>query len=325
MLAKNVRVDSHRALALNAQQTNLVRSVLRDEAHYLNHSHRLHPKTGVKTVMCLVPEELARFRCAWEERPVDCIGSMNRAIASVREPPRLVRYLHAAFDLEILMDRSGPSAPSRDLVGIPAYLKDGYTDLGFSPSRNRREKILVDKERLSQQLVSCKRRAIEELSESRVSADLLETYLRELGTTLRESVGYHEGEPGTRPSEETVLLSDCVERRAVACRHLSILMQLRLQECGISSRLTKGVLRLFGLKGRHAWNVVHHGDSVALVDVTFAEDDGPLVLVGTALGELYQRAADLNRAYCPSPDTANHYQIRRPDSESEHGAFRAAT
>jgi len=110
MLAKNVPVDSHRALALNAQQTNLVRSVLRDEAHYLNHSHRLHPKTGVKTVMRLVPEELARFRCAWEERPVDCIGSMNRAIASVREPPRSVRYLHAAFDLEILMDRSGPSA-----------------------------------------------------------------------------------------------------------------------------------------------------------------------------------------------------------------------
>ncbi len=191
-------------------------------------------------------------------------------------------------------------------------MKDGYTDLGFSPSGSRREKILVDKERLSQQLVSRKRRAIEELSESRVSADLLETHLRELGTTLRESVGYREGEPGPRQSEETVFLSDCVERRSVACRHLSILMQLRLQECGISSRLTKGVLRLFGLKGRHAWNVVHHGGSIALVDVTFAEDDGPLVLVGTALGELYQRAADSNRVYRPSPDTSNHYEIRRP-------------
>ena len=237
---------------------------------------------------------------------------MNRAIASVREPTRSLRYLLAAFDLEILMDRSDPPPTSCDLVGIPGYLKDGYTDLGFSPSRNRREKILVDKERLSQQLVSCKRRAIEELSESRVSADLLETHLRELGTTLRESVGYREGEPGPRRSEETVFLSDCVERRSVACRHLSILMQLRLQECGISSRLTKGVLRLFGLKGRHAWNVVHHGGSIALVDVTFAEDDGPLVLVGTALEELYQRAADLNRVYRPSPDTWNHYQIRRP-------------
>ena len=318
MLTKKVRVDSQRALALSAQQTNLVRSVLRNEAHYLNHSHRLHPKTGVKTVMRLVPEELARFRSTWEKRPVGCIGSMNRAIASVREPHRAVRYLNAAFDLEILMDRSGPATTSRDLVGIPAYLKDGYTDLGFSPLRNRREKILVDKERLSRQLVTCKRRAIEELSESRVSADLLETHLRELGTTLRESVGYHEGEPGTGRSEETVLLSDCVERRAVACRHLSILMQLRLQECGISSRLTKGVLRLFGLKGRHAWNIVHHGDCVALVDVTFAEDDGPFVLAGTVLGELYQRAADSNRAYRPSPDTANHYQLRRSSSGPQH-------
>ncbi len=123
---------SHRGLSLTAQQTNLVRSVLRDETHYLNHSHRLHPKTGVKTVMRLVPEELARFRSAWEKRPVDCIGSMNRAIASVREPTRSVRYLLAAFDLEILMDRSDPPATSRDLVGIPGYLKDGYTDLGFS-------------------------------------------------------------------------------------------------------------------------------------------------------------------------------------------------
>jgi hypothetical protein len=300
MLAKKLHV------ALNAQQTNLVRSVLRAEAHYLNHPHRLHPRTGIKTVMRLVPEELARFRSAWEKRPVDCIGSMNRAIASVREPPRSVRYLHAAFDLEILMDRSGPTATSRDLVGIPAYLKDGYTDLGSSP---RRQKILVDKERLSQVLVSCKRRAIEELSESRVSAELLETHLRELGATLRESIGYHEGKPGVWASEETVSLSDSVERRAVACRHLSILMQLRLQECGMSSRLTKGVLRLFGLKGRHAWNVVQHGDSVALVDVTFDEDEGPFVLVGTEIGEVYRRAGELKRFYCPGPDEANHYRM----------------
>jgi len=318
MLDKKPGAASHRALSLTAQQTNLVRSVLRDETHYLNHSHRLHPKTGVKTVMRLVPEELTRFRSAWEKRPVDCIGSMNRAIASVREPTRSVRYLLAAFDLEIFMDRYDPPPTSCDLVGIPGYLKDGYTDLGFSPLRNHREKILVDKERLSRPLVSCKRRAIEELSASRVSADLLGTHLRELGTTLRESVGYREGESGPRRSEETVFLSDCVERRAVACRHLSILMQLWLQECGISSRLTKGVLRLFGLKGRHAWNVVHHGGSIALVDVTFGEVDGPLVLVGTALGELYQRAAHSNRVYCPSPDTANHYQMRGPGSAFEH-------
>ncbi len=306
-----------RALSLTAQQTNLVRSVLRDEARYLTHSRRLHTHPGVKSVMRLVPEELARFRSAWEARPVDCIGSMNRAIAYVREPRRSVRYLLASFDLEILMDRSDPPAPptpatSHDLVGIPGYLKDGYTDLGFSPSQNGPEKILVDKERLSRQLVSCKLRAIEELGGSRVSADLLGTHLREVGITLRESVGYREGEPGPPRSEETVFLSDCVERRAVAYRHLSILMQLRLQECGISSRLTKGVLSLFGLKGRHAWNIVRHGGSIALVDVTFGESDGPLVLVGTALEDLYQRAAHLNRVYRPSPDALNHYQIRCP-------------
>ena len=53
---------------------------------------------------------------------------------------------------------------------------------------------------------------------------------------------------------------------------------------------------------------------MALVDVTFAEDDGPLVLVGGSLEEIYRRAADLNRLYCPSPDRTNHYQIRRASS-----------
>lgn len=307
---KQAGAASRSALPLSAQQTNLARSVLRDEPGYLNHPHHIHPETGCKTVRALESEEVMRFRSAWERRPVSCIRSMNRAIALVRTPERSVRYLLAAFDLEILMDRSSPPAANDDLVGIPGYLKDGYTDLGFFPSPNPREKILVDKQRLSPQLVSCKRQAIEELHEGEAPAEVLRAHLRELGRGLRESVGYKEGELGPRRSDETVLLSDCVERRSVACRHLAMLLQLRLQECGIPSRLAKGVLRLYGLKGRHAWNIVRLAGAVALVDVTFGEDDGPLVIVAKSLDEVYQRAADLHRVYCPSPDTANHYQIR---------------
>ena len=84
------------------------------------------------------------------------------------------------------MDRAELPVPSRDLIGIPGYLKDGYTDLGFFPTRNRREKILVDKERLSRELVTCKRQAIEEVSQVGASAELLETHLRELGSTLHD-------------------------------------------------------------------------------------------------------------------------------------------
>ncbi len=301
---------SRSAFPLSAQQTNLARCVLREEPDYLNHAHQINPNTGVKTVMRLESEEVQRFRAVWERRPVGCIRSMNRAIARVRAPERSVRYLLAAFDLEVLMDRSSSPAASDDLVGIPGYLKDGYTDLGFFPSPNRREKILVDKERLSRQLVSCKRQAIEGLHDGKAPVEVLRAHLQEVGRALRESVGYKEGEVGPRRSDETVLLSDCVERRSVACRHLAMLMQLRLQECGIPSRLAKGVLRLYGLKGRHAWNLVRHAGSVALVDVTFGEDDGPMVMVGATLEEVYARAKDLNRVYCPSPDTENHYQIR---------------
>lgn len=301
---------------LSAQQTNLARCVLRGEPDYLNHEHYIHPTTGGKTVMRLESEEVTRFQQEWETRPVGCIRSMNRAIAQVKSPERSVRYLLAAFDLEILMDRVSSPEASDDLVGIPGYLKDGYTDLGFFPSPNRREKILVDKERLSRQLVSCKRQAIEELHEALASVEVLRAHLREVGRALRESVGYKEGDLGPRRTEETVFLSDCVERRSVACRHLAMLMQLRLQECGISSRLAKGVMQLYGLKGRHAWNLVRHGGNVALVDVTFGEDDGPLVIVAPTLEEVYARATDLSRVYRPSPDTENHYQIRSSGSSS---------
>ena len=228
-----------RVLPLTAQHTNLVRSVLRAEPDYLNHQQYVDPRTGIKRVSRLELAEVERFRSTWRKRPVSCIGSMNRAIAAVREPTRSVRYLIAAFELEILMDRADVRAPSGDLVGIPVYLRDGYTDLGFFPARSRREKIVVDKERLGRQLVTCKRQAIEELGESQTPAALLETHLRELGVTLRESVGYHEGDVAPRREHDTVLLSECVERREVQARHLSILMQLRLQECGIASRLVK--------------------------------------------------------------------------------------
>ena len=303
---------------LTAQQTNLVRTILQDDGEYLNHAHGWHPETGQKTVAPLAPAEFDRFRARWRRAPLRCIQTMNRAISGVRPPERMARYLKAAFELEIVMDRCSGD-PVQDLVGIPTYLSDGYTDLGFFPVRHRRERIVVDKERLAPHLVPSKRAAIESLPQGSISARSLESLLREHSQSLRQSVGYREKAVRSRGPDETICLSKSVENHAVQARHLAILLQLRLQEAGITSRLVKGVLHLFGLKGRHAWNVIVQDGLAALIDVTYGEEDGPLVLVGSSLAALYQEAAARNRLYAPSPDRSHHYQIRRVGGTGQSG------
>ena len=59
--------------------------------------------------------------------------------------------------------------------------------------------------------------------------------------------------------DDTMPLSASVERNNIACRHVAILYQLRLQEAGISSRMEKGKLQLYSLKLRTAWNLARRG------------------------------------------------------------------
>jgi len=296
---------------LTAQQANLIRSVLREDPTYLNHTHQRHPVTGGKAVTPVQDGERRGFGEVWQDRPVQAIGSMNRAMHEVKSEARKERYVKAAVDLEIVMDRSGSEGPTENRVGIPGYLQDGYTDLGLLALQRRRERILVDKGRLKSQLVASRTEALNELSRTDVASDLL-SRLRRMALSLRSEVFYQEGEPMSRSGSGTVLLSQCVEQGMLGSRHLSILMQLRLQESGISSRLVKGGLRLYGLKTRHAWNVVMDQGAIAIIDVTFAEGDTPFVIVGATLPELYARAERVNRSYQESPDTANYYMMRRP-------------
>jgi hypothetical protein len=78
------------------------------------------------------------------------------------------------------------------------------------------------------------------------------------------------------------------------------------------------MLRLFGLKLRHSWNVAREGKLFAIVDVAFAENDGPLVLSGENLEEIYQRAEKLHRIYSPGPESFHRYQIRDVGGHTRH-------
>lgn len=302
---------------LNAQQTALVRTVIHGEGDFLCRSYRLDTATGKKVVDPLAPEEFSSFRLAWQDSPTGCISSMNEAISRLQDPQRLSRYLDAAFELELLMDHKGLAPLSReDHVGIPEYLADGYTDLGFHDSkakrRRSREKIVVDKGRLRPQLLQSKRRAVKLLSGAPHGRHAFETVLRDCADTLRKTVGYDEMEaegPRGECGDDTVPLSQALERGTIACRHLAILCQLWLQEAGIPSRLVKGTLMLFAKKGRHAWNVARFPGSCALLDVTFASQQGSYVVTGRTLTEVYEKANQAHRLYAPTPDSWNHYQI----------------
>lgn len=297
---------------LTAQQASLVRAVALNRADYLQRSCYRDPATGERIAHSLEGDEWLRFAACWAVEPIACIGAVNRAIAGLRTPARLKRYLEAAVDLETLMDRRTLGAPpGRVFSGIPGYIMDGYTDMGRDPSptvRRGREKIRVDKERLRPWLVESRWRAL--AYEPSPEELLAESY-----EAVRRSLSPDESRVQDLScdwAEKSINLSRFLDEGIGLCRHMSILYQLCLQEAAIPARVVKGSLRLFGIEGRHAWNLAWLGGRVALVDVTLPSRRGPLIVVGASQEEVYRVANQDERRYVPTPDEQNHYKIGPP-------------
>lgn len=297
---------------LTAQQASLVRAVALNRADYLQRSCYRDPATGERIAHSLEEDEWSRFAAGWAVEPIACIGAVNRAIAGLCNPARIRRYLEAAVDLETLMDRGTLRAPQdRVLSGIPGYIMDGYTDMGRNPSRtvrHGREKIRVDKERLKPWLVESRWRALAyEPSPEELLAGFYET--------VRRSLSHDESRVKDLScdwAEKSINLSRFLDDGIGLCRHRSILYQLCLQEAAIPARVVKGSLRIFGIEGRHAWNLAWLGGRVALVDVTLPSRRGPLIVVGASQEEVYRVANQDERRYVPTPDEQNHYKIGPP-------------
>ena len=233
---------------------------------------------------------------------------MNDAITKVPDSDRRNRYVRAAVDLEILMDQKSWINDGKVYQGIPDYLMHGYTDMGTQASpteRSGREKIKVDKVRLATRLAECKRRGV---TRGHDRERLLAWYYE----TVRRDIEFDETgvEKLSRDfGNESIVLSEYLEKGLGVCRHLSIFFQLYLQEAGIDCRLVKGNLQFYIFKGRHAWNLVRFGDRVILVDVTHPNVAKPFMVSGSSEDEVYERAAGLSRSYDPTPDEQNHYKI----------------
>jgi hypothetical protein len=303
--------ETERPGPLTAQHASLVRAVTLRRADYLRSSYYRDPSTGQRMAHPLEAKEWSRFAEHWAVEPVACIRAMNAAIAELRTPARIRRYLEAAVELETLMDRGASrAAEGRVHSGIPRYIMDGYTDMGHNPSptaRRGREKIRVDKQSLKPWLVESRWRALASEPElPEMLAGFYEVVRRRL--SLDEvRVSRLSNDWGDRSINLSRFLDDGVG----LCRHLSILYQLCLQEAGIPARVVKGTLRVFGIGGRHAWNLAWHRGRVALIDVTLPSRHGPLIVVGASQDEVYRMANQGERRYLPTSDDQNHYKIGR--------------
>jgi len=293
---------------LTAQQASLVRSVALVDPDYLDRSYYLDPRTGKRIAHELEPAELADFLTSWAVAPMETTRSMNTAISRLPESSRKERYVRAAVELETLIDQQIWAEDGKVYRGIPDYLMHGYTDMGTHSSpteRSGREKIKIDKIRMLARLTECKRRGV---SGKREVDPLLAWYYN----SVRQDIEFNElgVEKLSRDfGNESIVLSEYLEKGLGVCRHLSIFFQLYLQEAGIDCRVVKGNLKFYIFKGRHAWNLVSLDSRVVLVDVTHPNGDQPFILSGASEEEVYQRAEEDSRSYEATPDEQNYYKI----------------
>ena len=293
---------------LTAQQASLVRSVALVDPDYLDRSFYLDPRTGKRIAHELEPAELADFLTSWAVAPMETTRSMNAAISRLPQSSRKERYVRAAVELETLMDQQIWAEDGKVYRGIPDYLMHGYTDMGTHSSpteRSGREKIKIDKIRMVARLTECKRRGV---SGKREVDPLLAWYYN----SVRRDIEFNE--PGVEKlsrdfGNESIVLSEYLEKGLGVCRHLSIFFQLYLQEAGIDCRVVKGDLKFYIFKGRHAWNLVSLDSRVVLVDVTHPNGDQPFILSGASEEEVYRRAEEDSRSYEATPDEQNYYKI----------------
>ena len=148
---------------LSAQQTSLVRSVALGAPEYLSQSYYLDSGSGKRIAHELEANELMSFVTGWGAQPMDCIRAVNEAVSRITERGRLRRYVKAAVELEIVMDRQTWLDDGVVHRGLPAYLMHGYTDMGSHAStteRAGREKIKIDKASLVDRLSECKQRGV---------------------------------------------------------------------------------------------------------------------------------------------------------------------
>lgn len=228
----------------------------------------------------------------------------NRAIANIREQSRVLRYIGASCDLEILLDRL--AFPETDVkAGTPGYLMDGYTSLEQEPnSTEKRKEFIIEKWRLREHLVSAREHLVSERKNLVLAVEKTAEYLLEEERLLDWIAGYAASNTEYNLTGTEEVIMEYRDRRVTMgitqrgkyaiCRHHAVLGQVLLQVAGKKARIENGMRGI----NRYAWILLEEPPE-RILDITIKLANKRVsAIVGENL-----------RYYKKAPDDTNHYRI----------------
>lgn len=312
--------------SLSPQIKNLLATIVRNDSHLIE-SRKIdysdeQPK---RPAVHISREDLDAAVKSHRGDPFRTHRLFNRAIANIREQPRIpreqsrvLRYISASCDLEILLDRL--AFPETDVnVGIPRYLMDGYTPLEQEPnSTEKRKEFRIEKDRLREHLVLAREHLVSERKSLVLAVEKTAEYFLEEEGLLDWIARYAASNTEYNLTGAEKITSEYRDRRVTmgimqrsryaTCRHHAILGQVLLQVAGKKARIENGSRGII----RHAWIVLEESPErmlditrklidkeVSAVVMEKKLDDGKILTVASGRPVYYQKA----------PDDTNHYRI----------------
>jgi hypothetical protein len=227
---------------------------------------------SLKTVFAADPKEAL----AWARESLFAISTDTR-ISEAHRHSRLDRYLNAYFNLTLRLDHAAFPEAGTPRRGIPAYIPDGFVDLGkyssVAEARQHREQVWIDKRAILEKYRPVLT-SIFAQDYSRASSTQKKLYMaNELAKAVYFGMPFAKaGKTGNAfLGTDRVRLSELSEG---VCRHQSLAFQVLGQAVGLTIRTVKGEMQYFDqelgrkIQMRHATNIMRVNGQWYLYDVT---------------------------------------------------------
>lgn len=250
----------------------------------------------VHKVKVITDEEIRSVVDSYRKDPKLALAMMrSNLITIVREPKksdvdlqeRLTRYYDASVMLEMRLDAAAfpPMRPdAQAIAGIPKFLPDGYSDMGWDKEiaqadRLGREKIRVDKgtDLAEIRQVMCSILwSVGKMQDATgayipIESDPAKTFMvASVANFVHSEMKYSEEIPPLiNPGRISVNLNSIRKAGGGVCRHQAMMGQEMMQHLGITSRFYKNYLYIFAFNiGNHASNLVRINSKWYLLDIT---------------------------------------------------------
>jgi hypothetical protein len=188
---------------------------------------------------------------------------------------RVKRYTDAYLALSLKLDHQAFPPNARVHMGIPEYIPDGLSDMGSdsttTPSTRSREKIRIDKAEIFERAKPLFYKIFSTEMDSAVTSEQWKkSVVAKVAQFVYESMPYnHSRSEHPMASFRSVNLAEITDQRLSVCRHHALMVQVLLQEFGITSRLMKTDVVFDNKKpGKHVNNAVRIEKKWYLLDAT---------------------------------------------------------